>query len=91
MTQGSGQCSCGAIATIESQFTLNTDLIVLAPCLLPSRSEDGSQRRSERSETVDGRRSGGYRARRQILETVPLVIRTGWSKNVVEHASSRYE
>jgi hypothetical protein len=40
----------------------------LAPCLLPSRSEDGSQRHSEqserefseRSETVDGRRSGGY-------------------------------
>ncbi|HKG96457.1 MAG TPA: hypothetical protein VKA97_01505, partial [Pyrinomonadaceae bacterium] len=38
---------------------------------LPSRSEDGSQRRSERSErssssareTVDGRRSGGYRSR----------------------------
>jgi hypothetical protein len=50
----------------------------------------------ERSETVDGRSSGGYRARakhgrRQILKNVLLVIRAGWAKNAVEHASSRYE
>ena len=49
----------------------------------------------ERSETVDGRRSGGYRARakhgRRQSQDCALVRRAGWSKNVVEHASSRYE